>query len=93
MKSQLQRLVLLVAFCCLDAAAAGPREISLAGSWRFQLDRADIGVGQKWFERALPDQIKLPGTLTAQGIGDKVTVDLGPARGTVPLAAVAEINW
>jgi len=25
--------------------------------------------------------------------GDKVTVDLGPARGTVPLAAVAEINW
>ena len=37
--------------------------------------RQDVGIGQKWFERALSDQIKLPGTLTAQGVGDEVTVD------------------
>ena len=49
--------------------------VSLAGAWRFQLDRADAGVGERWFERALPDKIKLPGSLPAQGIGDDVTVN------------------
>ncbi|MEI8288210.1 MAG: sugar-binding domain-containing protein [Verrucomicrobiota bacterium] len=72
---RLPGLVLLVVVGCLNAAAAGPRDISLAGQWRFQIDRADVGIGQKWFERALSDQIKLPGTLTAQGVGDEVTVD------------------
>ncbi|MBI5396625.1 MAG: discoidin domain-containing protein [Verrucomicrobia bacterium] len=57
------------------SSAAGSEPISLAGPWRFQLDRNDAGVAEKWFERALPDKIKLPGTLTAQGIGDGVTVD------------------
>ena len=83
MKSQLHHLVLLVVAGCFSAAAAGQRDISLAGQWRFQLDRADVGIGQKWFERALPDQIKLPGTLTAQGIGDEVTVDTEWAGGIV----------
>ena len=72
---RLPDLVLLVVVGCLNAAAAGPRDISLAGQWRFQIDRADAGIGQQWFERALSDQIKLPGTLTAQVVGDEVTVD------------------
>ena len=80
---QLFSLVLLAAFCCLNAAAAGRQDISLAGQWRFKLDRADAGIGQKWFERALPDQIKLPGTLTAQGVGDEVTVGTEWAGGIV----------
>ncbi len=80
---QLFSLVLLAAFGCLNAAAAGRQDISLAGQWRFKLDRADAGIGQKWFERALPDQIKLPGTLTAQGVGDEVTVGTEWAGGIV----------
>ena len=55
--------------------AAAQTPIRLAGTWRFQLDRADAGVTERWFERALPDRIKLPGTLTGQGVGDPVTVD------------------
>ena len=56
-------------------AAAGEQNISLAGDWRFQLDRADAGIAGRWFERALPDQIHLPGSLPEQGIGDDVTVN------------------
>ena len=49
--------------------------VSLEGQWRFQLDRNDAGVTEKWFDRTLPDRVRLPGSLTAQGIGDEVTVD------------------
>ncbi len=62
----------------LQLGAAGlcaENAISLEGSWRFQLDRNDMGGAEKWYERALPDRIKLPGSLPAQGIGDAVTVD------------------
>jgi len=49
--------------------------LSLAGVWRFQLDRDDAGVNARWFERALIQKIQLPGSLSAQGLGDEVTVD------------------
>src|ERR1039457_973547 len=48
--------------------------ITLAGKWRFQLDRAKAGIEERWFERSLPATIKLPGSLPAQGIGDDVSV-------------------
>lgn len=66
--------VLLGPFCARSAAAQADR-IRLAGQWRFLLDRADAGVKERWFERALPDKIKLPGSLPAQGIGDEVSVE------------------
>ena len=49
--------------------------VSLAGEWRFALDRQDVGVAQRWFERSLPDRIKLPGILQAQGYGDEISTD------------------
>ena len=49
--------------------------ISLAGKWRFQLDRSDSGIEQKWFARPLPGSVELPGTLSAQNIGDPVTTE------------------
>jgi len=50
---------------------------SLAGSWRFALDRDDAGVKAGWFARPLDatTRIALPGILQAQGYGDDVTVD------------------
>jgi hypothetical protein len=63
--------VLNLHLCAADAPDPRP----LAGEWRFQLDRADAGVAERWFTRALPDTIKLPGDLTGQGIGNPVTVD------------------
>ena len=49
--------------------------ISLAGHWRFALDRQDVGIREGWFGRKLAGQVRLPGDLTEQGIGDEVTVD------------------
>jgi hypothetical protein len=64
----------LGSFCCRAAAVQSDR-ISLAGQWRFQLDRSNTGIGEQWFERSLPDKIRLPGSLPAQGIGDDVSVE------------------
>ena len=82
-------LLLTFLLCALIqwTQAGESRPISLAGPWRFQLDRADAGVSQRWFERALPDKIKLPGGLTEQGIGDPVTVD------TKWIGGIADTSW
>ena len=58
-----------------QAAAAQADRVSLAGQWRFQLDREDAGVKQRWFERSLDQRIRLPGALQNQGFGDDITVD------------------
>ncbi len=57
------------------AVAAPADRIKLAGQWRFQLDRADVGVSEKWFEHALSRKINLPGSLPAQGVGDDISVE------------------
>lgn len=49
--------------------------VSLAGSWRFALDRADVGAKERWFTRDLTDKITLPGVLQAQGYGDEIRTD------------------
>ncbi len=49
--------------------------LPLAGPWRFQLDRADVGVNEKWFTRDLADKINLPGILQAQGYGDEISTN------------------
>src|ERR1035438_8377862 len=60
---------------CSPAVAIQSDHISLGGPWRFQLDRQNAGMRERWFERSLPDKIKLPGSLPAQGIGDDVSVE------------------
>jgi hypothetical protein len=59
----------------LTPVAFAGAPISLAGTWRFQLDREDVGLNERWFARTLPGKVRLPGSLPAQGIGDPVTVD------------------
>lgn len=67
--------IVLAALACLLPLLARSEPVSLAGSWRFELDRADAGIAGRWFERSLPGTVSLPGTLSAQGIGDAVTLD------------------
>ena len=55
------------------AGARAGRTLPLAGVWRFALDRADAGLRERWFERALPETIQLPGVLQSQGFGDEVS--------------------
>lgn len=58
----------------VSVANAATDTLRLGGVWRLQLDRADVGVTERWFERRLPDTIRLPGSLPGQGIGDPVTL-------------------
>ncbi len=77
--------LLLVLICSFPLAAgvfaaespggtAAPT-VSLAGPWRFQLDRADAGIQERWSERWLEQHVELPGALQNQGFGDDITVD------------------
>lgn len=52
----------------------GADAISLAGEWRFALDRQDAGIQAQWFDTNLPDKIRLPGVLEAQGYGDPIGI-------------------
>ena len=55
------------------SAANGP--LSLAGRWRFQLDREDAGLRERWFERTLSGEFALPGSLPAAGVGDDISTN------------------
>lgn len=65
----------LLSLAGLQASALQERPVDLTGTWRFALDRTDAGMRESWFERRLTEEIRLPGGLTEQGIGDPVTVD------------------
>lgn len=56
------------------AGVARGETLSLAGPWRFGLDRADSGEAERWFARDLPDTVQLPGSLQLQGFGDPPSV-------------------
>ncbi|MBN1489624.1 MAG: discoidin domain-containing protein [Phycisphaerae bacterium] len=58
-----------------SSLAAEPLAMDLSGSWRFEMDASDKGMGDRWFDRALTDEIKLPGALQAQGFGEDIRVD------------------
>ncbi|NGM64584.1 sugar-binding domain-containing protein [Sphingobacterium sp. SGR-19] len=49
--------------------------IDLSGSWRFALDRDDVGTEQFWFDRVLQEEVRLPGSLVEQNIGDVITLE------------------
>ena len=72
---QLAAIAWAASAICLQAATSSLQSLSLAGAWRFQLDRADAGLNERWFERRLPEKIKLPGSLPEQGIGDAPSLD------------------
>lgn len=49
--------------------------IDLSGEWAFHIDSLDQGVEQQWFNKNLPDKIKLPGSMTTNNLGDDITVN------------------
>lgn len=75
------------------AGRAQSQTMSLAGAWRFKLDRAGqqlwqegsgpipepfppgAGIAERWYDRRLPDGIRLPGLLQAQGYGDPIATN------------------
>ena len=86
MKSKIS-LILTALVCLLAKTALANDTISLAGNWRFALDRADEGVAQNWAATSLPEKIRLPGSLPGQGIGDPVTTN------TVWTGGIVDRSW
>lgn len=78
-----QLIIFLTALAALGGSAKPADTLSLAGSWHFQLDRTDAGISGQWFDHALPDKIKLPGSLPTQGIGDDVSTNTSWTGGIV----------
>jgi len=77
----------LVAPVSLPAAETAVPAISLAGPWRFALDRDDAGFTGQWYAKDLTDKIQLPGILQGQGYGDDVAMD------TPWIAALGVRGW
>ncbi|UPK69082.1 sugar-binding domain-containing protein [Chitinophaga filiformis] len=69
------KLVLLAAMMAIYIAAPAQNRISLAGKWRFRIDREDQGIKQQWYTQQLKDSLKLPGTMQFHGYGDEPSVN------------------
>jgi hypothetical protein len=80
-------LVLLTLVGGLTVATAATEAISLAGTWRFQLDRTDVGISENWPAKKLSGSIHLPGSLPEQGIGD------APSTNTVWTGGIEDKSW
>jgi len=72
MKKYIYICLLLTSFFSLSSFKND--EINLAGNWHFEMDRQDAGVTEKWYNRNLSDNIKLPGSMAQFLKGDEITL-------------------
>ena len=47
--------------------------ISLHGTWDFRIDSLDAGIEEQWYSRDFDQQVRLPGSMAENGMGDEVT--------------------
>jgi hypothetical protein len=67
--------LLALSLCLPHVCLHATESLSLAGKWRFALDRNDQGITDEWFHQTLPDSLHLPGALQNQGFGDDITTN------------------
>ncbi|MEP6682870.1 MAG: sugar-binding domain-containing protein [Parafilimonas sp.] len=69
-------LILTQLLICASAFAQSPSAnvINLAGTWHFKLDSLDTGENEQWFNKSLNNEIKLPGSLTTNNIGNDISL-------------------
>src|SRR5690606_12866392 len=65
----------LYLFCLCVSYGYGNDVISLAGNWRFEIDRHDVGITEQWYNRNLSAVIKLPGSMAESLMGDEITLE------------------
>jgi len=58
-------------WCLFLPTAAAQDTVNLSGNWSFQLDDAQVGERERWFEKDLKDDILLPGSTDERGFGVK----------------------
>ena len=47
---------------CRQSLQNDHETVDLTGTWKFRLDSANVGMQQKWFNKAFDDSVHLPGT-------------------------------
>ncbi len=61
---------ILFLFSCSKTEFVSTRlTLNLSGTWQFALDSAENGLNEKWFEKDLTNEVKLPGTLDENNMG------------------------
>jgi beta-galactosidase/beta-glucuronidase len=71
------KLILLTVISVLLTFCQKPvfqSKIDLSGQWSFAIDSLDRGIPEKWFDRALADQVTRPGSMTSNGKGDDISL-------------------
>lgn len=78
--SQLSKVVVLILNVFLlfsdfiqSQSESGRETLDLNGVWSFQLDPDKVGERERWFERSLGEEIRLPGSTDENGFGTKAT--------------------
>jgi len=74
MKYNLLIISLLILFAVSCQTPVARKRMDLAGNWQFAMDPGDKGISEAWFNRALTDSLKLPGSLTSNGKGEEIAV-------------------
>ncbi len=67
-------LIGMLIFANRSLSTAQEIKLDLAGTWRFQIDRNDMGINERCFSKKLNDSITLPGSMTENRKGDDVTL-------------------
>ena len=67
-------LTVLILTVLVNSCSTGPgnslrEKISLDGEWNFALDSLQTGITERWFDKILPESVRLPGTLDENGKG------------------------
>jgi hypothetical protein len=68
-------LSVCISAACSALCLAAPSGFPLDGTWKFKLDPQDLGLNQRWYQQTFPDQIRLPGSLPEQGIGNEISTN------------------
>jgi len=50
------------------------KRLSLAGTWKFEVDPQDKGMEERWFAQTLKDLVTLPGSMSTNGKGDDISL-------------------
>ena len=71
MKTKINYLFIALLLCPITAMA---QRVDLSGTWRFAIDRSEVGIKDAWYNQRLSDSVRLPGSMLTNGRGDEVSV-------------------
>lgn len=60
-------LLLCIMLFCRCSIHQSNERINLEGTWRFAIDRQEVGISEQWYLQKLPDYVQLPGSMLSNG--------------------------